>query len=271
LTAARTVLVTGAAGNLGTKLRRHLEERRGYDLRLLDRAPADGVIEADLAQHDEAWARHFEGVDAVVHLAAHPSPRIDFATAQALNVDLTFNVFDAAALHGVRRMIFASSNWVMAGYRFAGVRLTTDLPPRPINPYGISKWIGERAGQSLVRRGLSFVALRIGYCQKGENRPGPHMGQGLWGQQMWLSDHDFVNAVERAVLAEGVTFAVLNLMSDNPGMPWDIDETRRVIGYDPKDGHEAEISDAQKEASRTLEHKYALDEQLATMFEAGKW
>ena len=43
--------------------------------------------------------------------------------------------------------------------------------------------------------------------------------------------------MERAILAKNVEFAVLNLMSDNPGMRWDIVETRAVIGYDPQDGH----------------------------------
>jgi hypothetical protein len=56
---------------------------------------------------------------------------------------------------------------------------------------------------------------------------------------MWVSDRDICQAMERAVLAEGIGFAVLNLMSDNPGMRWDIDATRQAIGYAPRDGHTA--------------------------------
>jgi nucleoside-diphosphate-sugar epimerase len=48
--------------------------------------------------------------------------------------------------------MFGSSNWVMTGYRFTTERLTTDLPPWPINPYGHSKLFGERAGRSLAAR-----------------------------------------------------------------------------------------------------------------------
>jgi NAD+ dependent glucose-6-phosphate dehydrogenase len=59
---------------------------------------------------------------------------------------------------------------------------------------------------------------------------------GLWGQLMWLSDRDFCHGVERAVLADGIGFTVLNLMSANPGMRWDIDATRRILGYVPQDG-----------------------------------
>lgn len=270
----KVVLITGANGNLGRKLRRHLEARGGYDLRLLDldAAGTPGVVAADLSVHDEAWARHFEGVDAVLHLAAHGSPAIGWETAQRLNIDLTANVYAAAARKNAGRVVFASSNWVMAGYRFDQVRLTTDLPPRPLNPYGISKLFGERAGKSLAeRRGVPFIGLRIGYCQEGENQPGPHMGMGLWGQRMWLSNRDLCHGWERAILAGGVEFAVLNLMSDNPGMAWDLDETRGVIGYRPQDGHVAVETDDQARRSEALRDKHRLVDGLDRVFAAGEW
>ena len=67
------------------------------------------------------------------------------------------------------------------------------------------------------------------------------MGMGRWGQEMWLSNRDLCNGMERAVLADDVEFAVLNLMSDNPGMRWDIETTKRVISYAPQDGARAVI------------------------------
>lgn len=234
----RTVLITGAAGNLGRKLRAHCEAL-GWSLRLLD---IDGqgeanIIAADLSVWNDGWASAFAGVDAVVHLAATPSPEASWAAVQRLNIDLTQNVYEAASRAGVRRLVFASSNWVMAGYRAAEGRLGTEMDPDPVNPYGVSKLVGERMGRSYHERwGLSVACLRIGYCQRGENHPGLHMNMGLWGQAMWLSNRDFCHGVERAVLADGVGFAVLNLMSANPGMRWDIDSTRKAIGYVPQDG-----------------------------------
>jgi NAD+ dependent glucose-6-phosphate dehydrogenase len=62
---------------------------------------------------------------------------------------------------------------------------------------------------------------------------------------MWISDRDICPAMERAVLAENVPYAVLNLMSDDPGMRWVIDETRRLIGYQPTDSHVAIVSEDQ--------------------------
>ena len=114
----RTVLITGAAGNIGTKLRAHFSSL-GCTLRLLDsNAHGDAAIQAaDLAEWDDAWVEQFAGVDTVIHLAGNPSPRTSWESAQRLNIDLTANVFEAAAAHGVQRVVFASSNWVMAGHR----------------------------------------------------------------------------------------------------------------------------------------------------------
>jgi NAD+ dependent glucose-6-phosphate dehydrogenase len=242
----KTVLITGAGGNLGTKIRRHFAGL-GWSLRLLDVQSHgdDAITEADLSEWDEEWVQLFRGVDAVIHLAGRPSPRTSWAEVVPYNVDLTQNVYEAAARGGAGRLVFASSNWVVAGHRFGSGPLTPDMDPHPINPYGVSKLLGERLGRSYHDRwGLSVICFRIGYCQHGENRPGTTMNMGSWGQLMWLSDRDLCQAMERAVRAEDVGFAVLNLMSDNPGMRWDIDTTRRVIGYAPQDGAAPTLTDA---------------------------
>ncbi len=236
---ARTVLITGAGGNIGRKLSAHFAGL-GWTLRKLDVAAGGDpeVMQCDLAAWDAGWVAQFAGVDAVIHLAGDPRPGAPWASIQPLNIDLLLNVYEAAARQGAKRLIFASSNWTMAGRRFGNETLTTGLEPYPVNPYGVSKLIGERLGRSYWERwGLSVICFRIGYNQRGENRPGPHMGWGAWGQEMWLSDRDMCDAFEKAVLAgPEVGFAVLNLMSDNPGMRWDIETTKRTIGYAPRDG-----------------------------------
>ena len=236
---SRTVLITGARGNLGTKLRAHCTQL-GWTTRLLDRTAGGdpAITEADLSAYDESWATLATNADAIIHLAGDPSPSASWASVQRLNIDLTQNVYEAAARHGAKRVIFASSNWTMAGHRFADFPLTTTHEAAPVNPYGVSKLIGERIGRAFAEhRGVSSISLRIGYCQTGDNLPGPHMGWGRWGQQMWLSNRDLCQAMERAVLAQNISFAVLNLMSNNPGMRWDIETTRRTIGYAPRDAH----------------------------------
>lgn len=233
----KKVLITGATGNLGDKIRRHLESQGNYDLVLMDYDPRgdSAVIQADLSVYDESWAGHFAGLNAIVHFAADPSPDAPWASLVKLNIDLLLNVFEAAVAKASKRLIFASSNHTMGGYKDRDVALTPDLPPKPGNPYGGTKLIGERIGKSFAERhGLSVICLRIGWTQRGENRPGDHMGEAWW-RQMWLSNRDLCQLVEKAILLENVSFAVLNAMSDNTGMKWDLSETRRVLGYELQD------------------------------------
>ena len=261
------VVITGGAGNLGGKLRRHFE-RLGWELHLLDAgATSDPAIHvADLSEWRDDWVAEFRDADAVVHLAADPSPNANWASAQRLNLDLTLNVYEAAVRQGARRLVFASSNWVVAGHRFAEGPLTTDMPPYPVNPYGVSKLVGERLGRSYSDRwGLSVICFRIGWCQSGENLPGEHMWWGRWGQSMWLSDRDFCQGVEKAILAPAdVRFAVLNLMSRNDGMRWDLEPTRRAIGYEPLD----QYTPTETEAIQTQAEAAARDRRLIETTEA---
>lgn len=232
----RTILITGAAGNIGGKLAAHFRGTGAYELRLLDRAGGEGIVTADFGAYDEAWAKHFIGVDTVLHLAGNPSGQTSWASARRDNIGGTQHVLRAAAAAKVRRVVFASTNQTMLGYRFKTGKVTTDLPPAPLSPYGISKFVGEELGRAFHEEtGIEFLALRIGYFQRGENLPGSHMEIGEWGQSMWLSNRDMIQAAERAIEAPPFGFAVVNLESNNLGMRWDLEHTRKVIGYVPLD------------------------------------
>lgn len=238
------VIVTGSTGNLGAKAVAALNQLPGCEIVRLGRNTAReaGVITADLERYDVGWARHFAGADAVLHLAADPKPVADWATVTPLNIDLSLNVFRAAEEGRVGRVIFASSNWVLGGYRFRRDRLAAALPPRPINPYGASKLFIERYGVSFAARtGIAVLTLRIGYCQPGGNRPGTHMAFGRWGQEMWLGNRDWEQAVIKAVTSPFQGAAVLNIVSANEGMRWDLDEARAAIGYVPAERHAPEL------------------------------
>jgi uronate dehydrogenase len=252
MTQAKTVLVTGASGNLGSKLRRHLQGR--YALRLLDIDPRGDpdVVQADLGQWDRRWVEQFQGVDAVVHLAADPAAHQTWPKLIGPNLDAVVHVFQASVRAGVRRVVFASSNHVMGGYKDdpEPARLTTDLPPRPgtryvvegqqrdSTPYAAAKLFGERQGKCQAEaHGLSVIAVRIGWVRPGENRPQDIPAErGPWFRLMWLSNRDFCQLMERCVLADAsLRFAVVNGMSANTGMRWDIESTRRLVGYEPQD------------------------------------
>ena len=247
----KTVLITGAAGNLGGKLRSHLENL--YRLRLLDIQPRSEMTQADLSIWDNTWTDLFNGVEAVVHLAADPTAFQTWHKLIAPNMDALVNVFAAAAKAGVKRVVYASSNHVMGGYQNEpdARELSTDLPPRPgtqyrtdgmprdSTPYGAAKLMGERIGKCFSDiYGLSVIAVRIGWVRPGENRLDDlPTGRGAWFRLMWLSNRDFCQLMERCIEADpGIRFAVINGMSNNTSMRWDIEHTRQLVGYEPQDG-----------------------------------
>jgi NAD+ dependent glucose-6-phosphate dehydrogenase len=241
MAADATLVLTGSRGNLGGKLATALGPR--YALRCLDLLGGDDCTAADLGAYDESWARHFKGAQTVLHFAGEPQPTAPWALVHRANIVATANVLRASRMHGVRRVIFASTNQVMAGYRFSDEIVTTDMPPTPLNPYAVSKLCCEEAGRAFSSEtGISFIAFRIGNIQPGENSPRPGMGIGLWGQQMWLSNRDFVAGIQAAIVVPDVSFAILNLVSNNPGMRWDLTATHRVLGFLPKDGFTSNAS-----------------------------
>ena len=252
----RTILITGAAGNIGAKITTHFRETSDHELRLLDRRASGDIVEADFGEWDEVWATHFGGVDTVIHLAGNPSGRTSWASANRDNIAGTQHVLRASREAKVRRVIFASTNQIMLGYRFATGRVTTDMPPAPLSPYGISKFACEEIGRAFHEEtGIDFLALRIGYFQRGENLPGAHMEIGEWGQSMWLSNRDMNQAMDKAIAAPPFGFAVVNLESANAGMRWDLEHTREVIGYVPLDAATPVMLDANREQDRLARAK----------------
>jgi len=249
----KRVLITGAAGNLGRKLTQHLQGR--YDLRLLDRQSSDegNVQIAHLEHWDPAWVQHFAGVDTVVHLAANPNPMPDWFELLESNMDTVVNVFTAAAQQGVKRVIYASSNHAMGQYKDIGepAQITTTIPQRPGTsvvrdgqqlttlPYGAMKLLGERVGKCFADAyNMDVIAVRIGWVQRGENNPSQIPAErDDWYRLMWLSNRDFCQLMERGIEADlgGVRFAVVNGMSNNTGMRWDIGYTKQLLGYAPQD------------------------------------
>ncbi len=234
----RTVLITGANGNIGRRLRAAWTDV--YDLVLIDQSAPDedpDIIVADLARMDDDWITHFHGVDTVVHLAANPDSDADWDELIGPNLDMLANVFNAAALAGVERVIFASSNHVMGGYRHRDDRpITVDREPLPDGPYGAAKLFGERLGRSLARVfDLTFIALRLGWVQRGNNRPETLPDD--WSRKLWLSNTDLVRLFDCAVEAEieDRSFVVVNGMSRNHGMRWDLSDAAELLGYLPVD------------------------------------
>ncbi len=248
MTLPESVLITGASGNLGAKLAAHLRNRTR--LVLLDRSGGDGVHATDLSSWG-AWTRHFDGVAAVVHLAGNPVAYHDWPDLVGPNVDGMLNVYEAAAVQGVRRVVFASSNHVMGGYQDGPpVPISETLPPKPglkytadgadrfSGAYAATKLLGERVGRQFAAvRGLEVIAVRIGWVWRGANVPGELPAErGEWFRQMWLSDRDFLHLMDCCLCAPlPEPFRIVNGMSANSGTRWDLTVARTVLGYSPQD------------------------------------
>ncbi|GGU69300.1 NAD-dependent dehydratase [Kitasatospora aureofaciens] len=226
------VLLTGAAGRIGTCLR-ELLPAYGYRLRCFDRLPVPGEPQAVTAglQDAGALAAAMEGVDAVVHLAgiAGEAP---FADILAANIDGTYRLFDAARAAGVRRIVYASSNHAVGFTErpAGGAVVPVDTPQRPDTFYGLSKCFGENLASLYAdRHGIDTVSLRIGSFAE---RP-----RGIRALGTWLSPGDCARLVHAALAGPVAGHAVVYGISANSRAWWDL-SSARALGYQPQDDAE---------------------------------
>ncbi|MFJ9776737.1 NAD-dependent epimerase/dehydratase family protein [Kitasatospora sp. NPDC101157] len=228
----RLVLLTGAAGRIGSSLRESLPAY-GYRLRCFDRLPVPGepqALTADL-QDAGALAEAMEGVDAVVHLAGLPG-EAPFADILAANIDGTHRLYEAARAAGVRRIVYASSNHAVGFTErpAGGAIVPVDTPQRPDTFYGLSKCFGENLASLYAdRHGMESVSLRIGSFA---DRPRSIRALGTW-----LSPGDCARLVHAALTGPVSGHTVVYGISANTRAWWDL-STARALGYQPQDDAE---------------------------------
>jgi len=230
----KRILITGAAGQIGTALRSGL--RGCYSLlRLADIAPL-GAIGAgeehckvdicDIPAIEETMA----GIDCVVHLAGVPEEAA-WEKVLPLNIEGCYNVFEAARRQGIKRVIFASSNHAVGFYRrerFIG----TTVVPRPDTRYGVSKVFGEALGRLYADKyGLSVACLRIGTFRT-PDRPAE-------ARQLltWISHRDMVHLVRRCIDHPNYHFVTVYGVSNNLRSRWD-NSNVKFLDYRPEDNSE---------------------------------
>ncbi len=165
------ILLTGGSGQVGKAVIERLV-KNGYAVRVIGRR-ADLVFEGaeyrscDINDYPRL-RESIRGCDAVVHLAAVPNPAGRPEEIFHVNAQGTFNVFQAAAEEGIRRVVQASS--INAAGQFYGIKpaplhylpVDEDHPLYATDIYSFSKHIIEDIGQYFWRReGISSVALRL--------------------------------------------------------------------------------------------------------------
>lgn len=220
-TSARTpfnrLLLTGAAGELGKVLRKRLKPLTRV-LRLsdiADIAPAldesEEIHYCDLADK-KAVDELVQGVDAILHFGGVSTER-SFEDILGANICGVFHIYEAARRHGVKRVIFASSNHVI-GFYPQGQRLDAHSLRRPDSYYGLSKSYGEdMASFYFDRYGIETVSIRIG-----SSFAEPQNRRML---STWLSYSDLTQLLERALYTPDVGHTVVYGVSNNQNTWWD--------------------------------------------------
>jgi uronate dehydrogenase len=225
----QTLLLTGAAGGLGLALRERLKANCDV-LRLSDKVafgdagPREEVVLADLA---DAAAVHamVRGVGAIVHLGG-VSTEAPFEPILQANIVGVYNLYEAARKHGVRRIIFASSNHVTGYYR-QGETINAGHPPRPDGLYGVSKAFGEDLSRFYFDRyGIETACVRIG-----SSFPEPRDRRML---ATWLSYDDLHRLITACLTTPVLGHSIIFGMSDNAVTWWDNSQARHV-GFTPQD------------------------------------
>ncbi len=223
------LLLTGAAGGLGKALRERLKANCEV-LRLSDRAAfgdaAEGeeVMLADLADAAAVDAM-VEGVDAIVHLGG-VSVEGPFGPILQANILGLYHLYEAARRHGVKRIVFASSNHVTGYYRQSET-ITADHPARPDGMYGLSKAFGEDLSRFYFDRwGIETACVRIG-----SSFPEPRDRRML---ATWLSYDDLHRLITACLTTPVLGHSIIFGMSDNAVTWWD-NARANHIGYRPQD------------------------------------
>jgi uronate dehydrogenase len=240
-----TVLITGAAGDIGRRLRALLKgiypQLRLSDVKTpADLAAGETFVKADLADMAEV-ENAVAGVDGIVHLGGF-SVEGPWETILSANIVGCYNLFEAARRHGVKRIVFASSNHAI-GFYPRNRRIGIDAPVRPDSRYGVSKAFGEAvAALYAFKHGLRVTCIRIGNVADA-----PVDQRRL---SIWIKPADLVQLIRIGLEHPDIRHEIFYGASDNERGWWDNEGAFRR-GYRPE-GRSEEHRDAALAAQAKL-------------------
>ncbi|WP_043837997.1 NAD-dependent epimerase/dehydratase family protein [Muricoccus aerilatus] len=250
------VALSGASGQIGRFLRTALSER-GIDLRSAGgRTPLEALRHGEEVMHgdlrDSAVVdRLLEGVDVLIHMAGtsveRPLPEVIENNLVGLNA-----VYEGARRHGVRRIVFASSNHAI-GMHEATEKLGLGCDFRPDGFYGLSKMWGEGLARLYWdKHGIESVCVRIGSALPRPTEP-RHLST-------WFGLDDLLQFTLRCIEAPSVGFLVAWGVSANTRSWW-TPTSCETLGYYP-------TQNAEDYAAEILAKPNPLDD-LGQQFQGG--
>jgi len=227
----KTILITGAAGDIGTHMRRELAgvyKLRLSDIRAIHSSSAGESFEpGDIADMDDAL-RITRGIDAILHLGG-VSAEAEWEPILRANIVGCYNIFEAARRNGVKRILFATSNHAVGFYRRDEI-IDHLVYPRPDSRYGLSKVFGEQVGSLYANKyGLEVFCMRIGNVNTT-----PVDQRRL---SIWISPRDLAQLIRIGVDHPAIKFEVVYGVSNNTRSWYDNSNAAR-LGYRPQDDSE---------------------------------
>ncbi len=235
----KKILFLGSSGKVGQSL---LEEyfkdyRKDYEIIL--------GFHNEKSEHDlesrkvnlsdlEALKETMKGIDIVINFAANSSPEAEFSEILEPNIIGTYNVFEAARQMGIRRVIFASSVHSIRGYPI-GYEVKHNDITKPLNFYGASKVFGEALCHVFSHKyGMSCLAIRIGAFVPDHKKEIVCHTRDYY--DYIISQRDLMHLIDKCITApEEVKFGILSGISNNKRKYMDLEFTKELVGYKPKD------------------------------------
>jgi len=228
----KKLVLTGAAGRLGSYLREPLSELCDnlVSTDLVDDIGStysgETYIKADLANFDEINAL-MDGVEMIIHFGAL-TDEVPFEQILGPNIIGAYNIWEAAARNGVKRVVYASSIHAVGMYhknQFIG----TEVLHKPDTFYGLAKCFAEDLGSLYWdKKQIESVCLRILSCAKVNNARA--LGT-------WLSYPDLILLVKSAIEAPKTGFSIIYGVSNNDRLTVD-NNNANYLGYKPQDNAE---------------------------------
>ena len=247
----KTVLITGATGDVGTHLARELAGK--YKLRLSDRRPlkAKNFVKADISKMADCL-RITKGVDAIIHLGGYSVEGPWEGILQA-NIIGCYHMFEAARRNGVKRIVFPTSNHATGFYR-RDEKIDHRVYPRPDSRYGVSKVFGEALGSLYADKyGMEVYMMRIGNVN-----PVPIDKRRL---SIWFSPRDLAQLVSIGIDRPGIKFEIVYGISGNKRAWYDNSNAKR-LGYQPQD-------DSEVHAQEVLAREKPSNDEIAETHQGG--
>ena len=250
----KNILITGGAGLVGSVLTKGLKDK--FNISILDIKKVDGVDShtGDISNIDSIVPA-FKGIDTVVHLAGDRRVYGDWDSILNNNIIGLYNIYEAARLSGVKRVVFASSQHATGGfydvepYSFINdgkyEKLPTNYKPldetcriRPDSFYGASKSFGESMSSYYSDfHDISTINIRIGWVISDDD---PTFSPA--SLNLWLSHRDIVQIIDLSINApEEIKYDTFYATSDNYWKIWSIEKAKRILKYKPLDGAGSEF------------------------------